>query len=180
MSTRVDINDLKIVKLTEDSDISHFSCGNRELDLFLAETAKIAQVENTSRTHLVYLNDDLVGFFSLICDNIIQKDIEIQFQKENYVHKVYPAVKITRLAVRDEYQGKGIGHALLYYALGVVYALQRYAACRFVIVDAKPDAIDFYQKFGFRSNITAKNKHLLYFNYNEYRRKYESKANHEV
>ncbi|MDR2855840.1 MAG: GNAT family N-acetyltransferase, partial [Methanomicrobiales archaeon] len=163
MSTRVDINDLKIIKLTEDSKIEDFSCGSEEIDIFLTKTAKIAQIENTSRTHLVYLNDDLVGFFSLICDSITQKDIEIQFQKENYVHKVYPAVKITRLAVRDEYQGKGIGHALLYYALGVVYALQRYVACRFVIVDAKPDAIDFYKKFGFHSNITSKNKHLLYF-----------------
>ena len=171
MSERIEISDLKIVTLTENSDISHFSCGNIELDRFLVETAKIAQVENTSRTHLVYLNTNLLGFFSLICDNITKKDVETEFQKENYQHKVYPAVKITRLAVHHEYHGKGIGHALLYYALGVVYALQQYTACRFVIVDTKPDATNFYKKFGFRT--TAKSKNLLYFNYNEYKIRYD-------
>jgi GNAT superfamily N-acetyltransferase len=172
MSTRVDISALKIVTLAEDSDISHFSCGNKELDTFLTETAKVAQVENTSRTHLVYLDADLVGFFSLTCDSITRKHVDIEFQKEDYVHKVYPAIKITRLAVQHEYQGKGIGHALLYYAFGVVYALQRYTACRYVVVDAKPDTIDFYQKFGFHSDATGKNEYLLYFNYNELKRKY--------
>ena len=174
MQAKINITDLEIVELSEDSDISHFSCGNVVLDTFLANTAKIAQVENTSRTHLAYLNDDLVGFFSLICDNITKKHIDIESQKENYVHNVYPAIKITRLAVHREYQGKGVGHALLYHALGAVYALQEYAACRFVIVDTKPDAIDFYKKIGFRSNIAAKNKYLLYFNYNEFITKYET------
>jgi len=174
MQAKIDITDLEIVELSEDSDISYFSCGNVELDTFLANIAKIAQMENTSRTHLAYLNGDLVGFFSLICDNIARKYVDAEYQKENYGHKVYPAVKITRLAVHREYQGKGIGHALLYYALGVVYALQRYAACRYVIVDAKPDAINFYKKIGFRSNIAVKNKYLLYFNYNEFRTKYET------
>jgi len=176
MSGKINITDLNIVVLTEDSDISHFSCGNVELDTFLAKTAKIAQVEDTSRTHLAYLNGVLVGFFSLICDNIARKQIDIEYQKEDYVHKVYPAVKVTRLAVHREYQGRGIGHALLYYALGTVYALQKYAACRFVIVDAKPDAIDFYKMFGFHSNTAAKNKHLLYFDYNEFRRRLDEKA----
>jgi predicted N-acetyltransferase YhbS len=63
-----------------------------------------------------------------------------------------PATLLGRLAVDKAWQGRGIGAALLAYALRVAVTGAESIASAVIEVDAKDDAArSFYAKFGFRS-----------------------------
>lgn len=57
--------------------------------------------------------------------------------------------KILRLAVASEYQGQGLGRALLIDALRRCLVASEVAGGAGVFVDAKPGKDGFYRKFGF-------------------------------
>lgn len=68
--------------------------------------------------------------------------------ESNYLEmEVYPAMKIGRIAVHQSYQNKGIGRLILDRIVKV--ALSQQVACRLIILNARPNSIPFYQKYGF-------------------------------
>lgn len=66
---------------------------------------------------------------------------------ENYP---LPVLRLGRLAVDSHYQGMGIGKQLLGHVLRVAVQQKKTVGCVGVVVDAKEEAIAFYQKFGFK------------------------------
>lgn len=58
-------------------------------------------------------------------------------------------MRIARLAVAIEAQGQGVGAALLRYALLMARRLSNDIGCAGVVVDAKAEAVSFYEKYGF-------------------------------
>lgn len=65
-------------------------------------------------------------------------------------YDVFPAVKIARLAVDKSVQGRGLGTILLDWCVSHIrLAIMPNIGCRFLVVDAKKDSIEFYQKAGF-------------------------------
>jgi len=60
-----------------------------------------------------------------------------------------PVLRIARLAVDDAFQGRGVGRQLLRFALGLALQMRAAYGCIGVVVDAKPDAVPFYGRFGF-------------------------------
>jgi len=61
----------------------------------------------------------------------------------------YPAIKIGRLAVQKEWQGKTIGRSLLKYAVAYGLETRVKGGLRLIIVEAEPESQGFYEKFGF-------------------------------
>ena len=59
----------------------------------------------------------------------------------------YPALKLCQLAVDDNYVANGFGKQIITQV--VFLALEFKVGCRFVTVDALPEAESFYQKMGF-------------------------------
>ncbi|NOS88926.1 MAG: GNAT family N-acetyltransferase [Methylococcaceae bacterium] len=67
----------------------------------------------------------------------------------NY-YEFLPAVKIARLAVDNRYRGSGIGSTLVDYAIALILdKIAENVGCRFVVTDAKSQAVSFYEKQGF-------------------------------
>ena len=65
-------------------------------------------------------------------------------------YEFLPAVKIARLAVDTRYRAKGIGSTLVDYAVALIQdKVAENVGCRFVVTDAKSEAVSFYQKQGF-------------------------------
>ena len=60
-----------------------------------------------------------------------------------------PILRISRLAVDERDQGSGIGRLLLRAMFGLALDLRDRFGCMGVIVDAKPDAVGFYEGLGF-------------------------------
>lgn len=66
-----------------------------------------------------------------------------------------PALRIARLAVDETVQGRGIGAELLKEALLLARRTAESVGCVGVIVDAKQDAVGFYERYGFESMSTV-------------------------
>lgn len=60
-----------------------------------------------------------------------------------------PVLRLGRLAVEQSAQGLGVGSQLLRFVLHLAVRMATDYGCVGVIVDAKPDAIDFYTRYGF-------------------------------
>ena len=71
----------------------------------------------------------------------------------------YPAVKIARLAVNKELRGAGIGYQLTVLAIGIIKTqICPHVGCRFIVLDAKQNSIDFYKRQGFTLLDSEENK----------------------
>jgi GNAT superfamily N-acetyltransferase len=142
--------ELRVVPLTKEYDLSTFSSTNDELNDFLINDALISQDVLISRTYLCYHRTALVGFLTLVTDTIEVKLVEAPDGVDGYQYSKYPCIKIARIAVDREYAGKGIGRFLLLWAVGTVYRVSRVVGCRYITVDAKKESVRFYEKNGFR------------------------------
>lgn len=142
---------LEIVRFKENLAVKTFDCGNRDLNDFLctAEVAKY-EAENLGKTYLVYFRGQLVAYFTISWDGLrieyLQSVKSFSRFGEMKVETI-PAIKIGRLATDRRWKGKGIGRHLVRYIAGM--ALESQGAARLLILQAKPESIEFYQKLGF-------------------------------
>jgi GNAT superfamily N-acetyltransferase len=148
--TSIPHEELRVLPLTRDYDLSTFRSTNDELNDFLIDDALISQDVLISRTYLCYHGEALVGFLTLVTDTIEVKLVEAPDGVDGYQYSKYPCIKIARIAVDREYAGKGIGRFLLLWAVGTVYRVSRVVGCRYITVDAKKESVRFYEKNGFR------------------------------
>ncbi len=67
--------------------------------------------------------------------------------------KSQPAVKIGRLAVSSDYQGKGWGEKIISF-LKQWFTEKNKTGCRYITVDALASKVGFYKKYGFNILVT--------------------------
>ena len=60
-----------------------------------------------------------------------------------------PILRLARLAVDEAVRGQGLGKELLRFVLQLAIRLARDYGCTGVLVDAKAEAVAFYEKLGF-------------------------------
>jgi predicted N-acetyltransferase YhbS len=60
-----------------------------------------------------------------------------------------PVLRLARLAVDQQAQGRGVGPALLRFSFSLAHEMARRLGCVGVVVDAKADAVGFYTRYGF-------------------------------
>lgn len=153
----MDFSELTQIQLTTETNIKPFKCKEQDLNGFLFDDAKFFQKELMSVTYLLENPKEnvTVAYFSLLADKIIftpeekttwnkiNRNIPNSKRRRNY-----PAVKIGRLAVNENYVGTGIGTFILD---SIKYAFTTTArlGCRFLTVDALISATLFYEKNGF-------------------------------
>jgi Predicted acetyltransferase len=76
--------------------------------------------------------------------------------ESDYPYSHYPALKIARLAVHREWEGRGIGTAMLVESVITAFIISKYGGCRVITVDAKKKAVGFYERYGFKKAKTSK------------------------
>lgn len=151
--------DFGIRKLEKGACVSHFSCGDDDLDDFIINDAPLYRVALLAVTYLIERNADkkIVGYFSLANDRIAIKDFPSntefnKFRKHRFINEKrltnYPAVKLCRFALGNEIKGQHIGSILLDF-MKRYFVSDNKTGCRFITVDAYLTAIPFYQKNGF-------------------------------
>lgn len=130
----------------------HFSCGIKELDIYLKEKAGQEMRKKVTAVYILREETDLkiIGYYTLSSFSIGLTDLPKSLTKKLPKYKALPVILLGRLAVDNTSQDKGVGEYLLIDALSRSYELSKKIGAFAVIVDAKNDNIrSFYEKYGF-------------------------------
>lgn len=134
-------------------DAASFRCGQAPLDEYIRRYASQDIRRNVARVFVATPENDshrLAGFFTLSAGSISCSDLPESLAKKLPRYPV-PVALIGRLAVDNEFQGKGLGAILLADACRKVVHASTSLAVAGIVVDAKDDAAsNFYRHFGFQ------------------------------
>lgn len=126
-----------------------FDCGEPSLNDWLKIRAWVNEVQNISRTYLVFTeNDDLAGFFSLSSGSISHELTNAAIRRN--MPKPIPVILLTRLAVDFRYQKMKVGSRLLKSALEIATESAKLCGAPFVAVHPLSERVsEFYKRYGF-------------------------------
>jgi GNAT superfamily N-acetyltransferase len=140
---------LTVRKLRPDDDRSAFESGDPDLDRFFKRFAGQNQFKHYVGTTYVAEDDgSLAGFATVSAAQIEIRDLPAS-QQGRLPRYPLPVLRLARLAVDRKAQGRGVGLALLKAVLVLARAMAGDFGCIGVVVDAKPQAIAFYRRYGF-------------------------------
>ncbi|HEY9722475.1 MAG TPA: GNAT family N-acetyltransferase [Oscillatoriaceae cyanobacterium] len=140
---------MEIRPLRPEDDRTAFTCGDADLDRFFHKYAGQNQFKHHIGTTYVAVEAGTIWGYATVSAG----HIEIEHLPERLAKRLprypLPVLRLARLAVGKDAQGKGIGGALLFAVFKLALAQADNAGCVGVVVDAKPQAVDWYSRFGF-------------------------------
>jgi GNAT superfamily N-acetyltransferase len=143
----------QVEPLGKQHDRSAFSCGVESLDLYL-KTQAAQDMRRKANAVFVMVRSDvpakIVGYFTLCAFTLSQGTVPEAARKHIPRYPLVSATLIGRLAVDRQYQGQGIGAALLARALRKAYENASVVGSSMIVVDAIDEqAAGFYESHGF-------------------------------
>lgn len=136
--------------LSRGHDLSAFDCGvHRSLSEWLKRFALTNQQNESSRTYVVHRDNRVVGYYSIAAGSVAREEAPARVAR-GLAHHPIPVILLTRLAIDQSEQGKGVGKALLKDSLVRIAAAADIVGARAVLVHAIDEtAAAFYSRFGF-------------------------------
>ena len=160
---------MEIRPLREDDDRSNFRCGDPDLDRYLAKYAGQNQFRHHIGATYVAVDDGcIVGFTTVAAGQIAGEELPSPM-RESLPRYPLPVLRLARLAVDSQARGRGVGEQLLRYTFRLARKLSVDFGCVGIVLDAKPDAVAFYTRFGFsalesvRGNMESRPQPLALF-----------------
>jgi GNAT superfamily N-acetyltransferase len=141
-------------KLVAADAVDGFDCGQPALNQFLRRHALQNQQAQGAQTYVCRDAGRVIGYYSLTVGGVAPEAAPARVVKGLARHPV-PVMILARLAVDRDYQGKGLGAALLKDALLRTLQAADIAGIRAVLVHAKDEAARrWYQGFDFQPSPT--------------------------
>ncbi|PIP72304.1 MAG: GNAT family N-acetyltransferase [Nitrospinae bacterium CG22_combo_CG10-13_8_21_14_all_47_10] len=138
-------------KLQSCHSVKAFDSGKPVLDEWLQKRALRNDETGASRTYVVCIKKQVVGFYTLAVGSIEARKAPGKI-RQNMPDPI-PVMIIGRLAVDQKYQRSGIGRGLLRDAILRIVQAAEIAGIRAILVHALDDgAKTFYQRCGFRAS----------------------------
>lgn len=135
--------------------ILSFKSKSEELNNYLKRYSYNHSIKNaTSKTYLFIEDGVLLSYITLAIETVSDENKNYNVYKslsnlgDGYSFTI-PTLKIARLATDINYCGTGYGSSLIQLAFIRALILQMDVGCNIITVDAKNDAIEFYEKNGF-------------------------------
>jgi len=168
--------DLRIMPLNQFHNHKRFKSGDKPsqpLKTFLQQDALLFQDGCIAQTYVVIDDNEradkeansesfafkIKGYITLTCSQVNLKEYDLGDCARAERYEFLPAVKIARLAVDANSRGLKIGSMLFGFALSMsLDDVRPMVGCRFLITDAKRNAIGFYQKQGMELLDTEENQ----------------------
>lgn len=144
---------MQVQALAGDHDRQGFDCGRRELNDWLRQVARQHQEKGLSKTFVAVREEAparICGYYALTLAELENRHLPEPWRKK--LPRRIPGVRLGRLAVDRQYQGKGLGELLLVDALTRAQRIHAEAGGIGLFVDALDEqAAAFYLNFGFEA-----------------------------
>jgi len=135
-------------KLTPEHDVSQFDSGQPALDDWLRRRALANEESGASRTYVVCTGDRVVGYYAL-ANGAVAHNVATGKTRRNMPEPI-PVMVLGRLAIDRNFQGRGLGAALLRDAVLRTLQAADIAGIRAILVHAiSEDVKKFYERCGF-------------------------------
>lgn len=140
---------LTVRKLRPEDDRSTFDSGDPDLDRFFKRFAGQNQFKHyVGTTYVAEEEGKIAGFVTVSAAQIEIRDLPSTKQGRLPKYPL-PVLRLARLAVDRSAQGRGVGLMLLKSVFVLAKTMAQDLGCIGVVVDAKPQAITFYERYGF-------------------------------
>jgi GNAT superfamily N-acetyltransferase len=140
---------IEIRALREGDDRTQFQSGDPDLDRFFQKFAGQNQFRHYIGVTYVAVEGRRVLGFATVAPGHVEIDGLPSAARRKLPRYPLPVLRLARLAVDRSAQGEGLGAQLLRFVLDLAVRMADEYGCVGVIVDAKPDAVTFYAKYGF-------------------------------
>lgn len=138
--------------------IRDFDCGEQSLNDWLQSRAWVNEIQNISRTYLVFSEEQkLAGFFSLSSSSVSHELTSAALRRN--MPKPIPIILLTRLAVDRSYQKISVGARMVKSAVEIGRESAALCGAPFIAVHPLNEHVShFYEHLGF---VCAKKGHPL-------------------
>lgn len=152
---------MEIVNLQQDHDRGSFSSNTPLLDNYIKKQASQDVRKDLSACYVIAdENRKVFAYYTLSANSIPQEGMPEDLLKKIRLPPSYhdlPAVMLGRLAVDEQYQGKGYGELLLLDALNrCLFAAEQIGTIAVIVDPIDQRATDFYAKYGFHQLQSSK------------------------
>lgn len=138
-------------KLQPEHDVSKFDCGEPVLNDWLRRRALQNQQSGASSTYVVLDKMRVAGYYSLAAGSVARETAPGRVRRN--VPDPVPVVVLGRLAIDRDYQGEGLGRALLRDAILRILQAADIIGVRAILVHAlSEEAKHFYEECGFTAS----------------------------
>ena len=141
---------VSVRRLEPQDDRTKFRSGNIELDRFFGRYAGQNQFRHHIGVTTIALDEAgaIVGFATVTASELVTERLSEARRRRLPAYPV-PVLRLARLAVDERARGRGAAQALLRFVFTLAHHTAATVGCLGVVVDAKPDAVGFYEKLGF-------------------------------
>jgi GNAT superfamily N-acetyltransferase len=140
---------MEIRPLRGSDDRSTFDSGDEALDRFFQRYAGQNQFRHyLGVTYVAVDGDRVLGFATVAPGQIEIEDLPMAARKKAPRYPL-PILRLARLAVDQSARAQGLGTELLRFVCRLASKMADDYGCAGVVVDAKPEAVGFYGKYGF-------------------------------
>ena len=142
--------EVQVRRLDPRDDRTGFRSEDIELDRFFQRYAGQNQFRHhIGTTYVAVQGDRITGFATVSSGEMLAERLTKKLRQRLPAYPL-PRLRLARLAVDKRYQGHGIDRLLLRVVLELALEMQDRVGCISVVVDAKPDAVNFYSSLGFQ------------------------------
>ncbi len=153
--------ELIIEKLSSEHDLSGFRCKDDDLNEFINIDALHQRKERLNQTYICKYQGKVIAFFTVSADSIKINNTDKGRIGVNY--NAFPAIKIGRLAVHQDYMHRKVGSILIMYTVGMALEIGNEVGIRFISVDAYRGIEEFYKKNFFIELAECEDRHVAMY-----------------
>jgi len=140
---------IEIRRLGPEDDRSAFRSGHVELDRFFQPYAGQNQFRHHIGTTYVAVDAGVILGFATVAPSEIAVLALPAARRKRLPQYPLPVLRLARIATDERARGQGVGSALLRAIFALAEQLAADFDCVGVVVDAKSDAVGFYDRLGF-------------------------------
>ncbi len=127
--------------------LNRFECRKQQYADYLREGAFDDQAKKVGQTWLfVYKKECVIGYITIAMAHLSRRE---HGKLESFPHSNVPGLLVGQIATHRNFEGLGIGKAMIDWAAAQAKEYQEDMGCRLIIVNPDKDVVGWYEKIGF-------------------------------